>query len=50
MMEEIKNFISSEKNLAEEFLGEIKTDDIIILCGGGGMHYIGTAGSFLIKI
>lgn len=38
-MEEIKKFISSEKNLAEEFLSKIKIDNIVILCGGGHALY-----------
>lgn len=41
MLDQLMVFIRNEKNLAEEFLEDLKEDEVIILCGGGGMHCIG---------
>ena len=39
MQRELETFIRSEKNLAEEFVRELRPSDKIILCGGGCALY-----------
>ena len=36
MLGELKEFIRNERNFAEEFLRNLNSTDIIVLCGGGG--------------
>ena len=35
MLSELRKYIESEANLAEEFVEQYKKDDVIIMCGGG---------------